>query len=308
MTELVKTSDAVVQMNALAQSIKQINDVDDITEVRARIEAVKGWAKIHGQTKALRLDLLRLEVLALVRIVELGGADKLGKDREAAEWLASLDEAERERFVRESRTATTAAGMVRAIWRIENLEKEVRWNRAQGRSYGEAPTPPGAYDEDAIKTAHQFVHTVAGALSKTVQYYAPLDGEPFSIEEMAEAVIEDSAVDADLAADPAFVEGVREVCRKAVRDAPPLTMSDIPVPAFITARTAEGNYVRVPTMQATLAHVHEMVELKRVQLAQAAEALEKLERFEDRLRSTPGATDESRVAGLLAASTISAAA
>lgn len=296
MSGLIEIPKARKQLDAIGVQIRNLKSVEDVNEARARVEAVKAWSKVHGHVQTLRLDLLRLEVEALVRIVELGGIDTLkGSQKSAAQWLARLTVDEREAFVAESgQSVTTAAGMVTTVKRMRDLEAQVE----RGRAWASAPSAPRDAD---IHEAARHASDLAGAMSRAFEDYGPFERGSFSIEDMAEDVIERMVIDGDMGTDPKFVEGVREVCRKIVRDAPPLDIDGLPVPRFITAPSPEG-YVRIPTVNALVQHVSQNVEMKRAQVAQAQAALERLERFEVALLARPGATADSSVGDILAQS------
>lgn len=298
-------SDLVTQRNVdftqLSAAIDSAETIVDLHEIRARAEAMKAWAKVHRLAKDLRLDLLRIEVDALVRIVELGGADTLSSgDRKAAEWMAAMSPAERDELLAKSGNATTAAGMCRSVWREEEIKQHRFRARAAGIQFAEEPTPPGAWDEAAIRAVRRGYSTVSGALADLLDEYTD-EGEPFTVPEMAERILEDSLSrrldDTDL--DPDFEEGVREVCRTAVRKAPPLTVDGTVIPKFITARLSDGEFIRVPTLNALVEHVDDMVRIRTEQLAQDQAALRQLKEFRDRIKAVPGADQYSRVGDLI---------
>src|SRR6266699_495645 len=152
-------------LNALVQireAIKSCLVIDEVTEIRARAEAVRAWAKVHGRTKELRLDLLRIEVEALVRIVELGGAQTLGNGQRAAEWLAAMPPEAREQLIAASGGATTAVGMCRSIWREDEIKRARNALYDAGVRLAYEPEPPAsAYSEEAIEEARARTHDVA---------------------------------------------------------------------------------------------------------------------------------------------------
>lgn len=302
MTDLIAKGRS--DFDALTLAISQTSDISDLHEVRARIEAVKAWAKVHKKAKEMRLDLLRVEMDALVRIVQLGGADTLStSDRQAAEWLAAMSEADRAAILASSATATTVAGMCRSIWREDEVRRQRDRMHTAGIRFAESPEPPPAWDEDAIRRARRGYSNIAAGLADILDSYTT-EGEPFTISEMAEDILRDTTYTYN-EIDPAFQEGVKEVCRTAVRKAPPLTIDGTLIPQFITARLSDGEYIRVPTENALLEHVEDMVRMRAEQLAQDAAALKRLEQFRDRLRDVPGAEVDARVGDLIAKTIVS---
>lgn len=285
-------------ISAILASLRLAESIEDLQEARARIEAARAWAKVHGQVKAMRLDLLRVEVEALVRIAELGGANLLPpKDRKAAKWLSDMSPEERAALVSDSGNATTAAGMCRSIWTAEELETERELNRQRGRRF--ATTPGRPEQADLIRLAREHVANVSAVLSDVVDTYTDTAGRAFTVNELADEVIADAAL-GDL--DPAVREGVREVCRTALRRSPIVEIDGTRLPRTVTARDEDGNFIRIPVENALLAHLAEMRDLRREQLAQDQAALDVLDDIDARLRAIPGATDRSRIGDLIARS------
>lgn len=284
----------------LTAAIKNADSIEDLKEARARVEAMKAWAKVHNRTKQLRLDLLIIEVEALVRIVELGGAETLSSaDRQAAEYLAAMNPVDRIKFVHESRTATTAVGMCRSVWREEEIKRERQNRIVIGRQLAEEPEPP-KYDEEAIKMARDHATGIQGVLEKITEDYIE-SGEEFTIEEITDQIMADSMPE-DMVEDDAIRKGVSEVVRDAVRRSPVLTFNGTTIPRVITARN-DGKYIRIPTMNATVAHLDDMILMREAQIEQDQIKLDKLKSFAKMLRECAGgAAPESRIGDLIAAS------
>lgn len=286
----------------LTAAIKAADNIEDLKEARARVEAMKAWAKVHGCVKQLRLDLLRIEVEALVRIVQLGGVDTLpAADRKAAEWLAKMDPLERTRLVNESGSATTASGMCRSIWREDEIREHYRRSVVIGQKLAAEPTPPAEFNQEAIELARDLSNSVSGALAGIADRYIQ-NGVEFTISELADEIITDAALPEHLAEDAAINKGVQQVVREAVRRSPPLTINGTTIPRVITARNGK-RFVRIPVMNATIAHLDDMILMRREQLEQDRIALQRLEDFAKLLKDYPGADDpEARIGALVASS------
>lgn len=293
-----------IRVADLTAAIRSAATVGEAREARARIEAIKAWAKVHGRTKDLRLDLLRLEVEALVRLAELDGLDGLSSmERRAATYLAGLTEAERDELIGRRGTFTTASGMCSAMWREEELERSARMSRVRGRHFAERPeAPTDVYDEAAIESARAYVHGVSAVLGNVLSTYTSTGG-PFTIADVAEQIVEEAANGAVASDDPALMDGIREVVREAIRKGPVGSLDGTVIPRLITARLDDGSFVRVPVENATMAHLDDMITLRREQLAQDRAALDRLEAFAGKVRRLPGGTlPTSRIGALIAAS------
>lgn len=286
-------------IDAVLAQIRRLESVPDVREARARVEAMKAWAKAHQQIKAVRLDLLRMEVAALVRVVELGGVDSLpSSERKAARWLAEMTPADRDKLLTESGTATTATGMCRAVWNAEELAKHRRERFTQGMAFATAPSAPS--DERVIEDRKRHVIGVAAALGRIVDEHTA-EGSPFTVEQVAEELIGEAGLSA-FDADDALRGGIRSVVRDAIQKAPVESLDGTVLPRTITVRDEDGIFVRIPTPTATIAHLDECIAMRQEQLAQDAAAIERLAAARERLMEIPGATTTSRIGALVAKS------
>lgn len=281
----------------ITKSIRQAVDLEHLTEARARIEALRAWARVHGQVKHLRVDLLRIEVEALVRVVELGGESSLsGVDRKAGRWLAGLGYNARLRMIEKATKATTAVGMCRAVWR----ETEIAAKRDEARSRGvyltQNPDPPGdaadsVFEADARRHRRRIgslLSDVAEQLGASVGYYTS--------SELAERILSEAGLEGS--DDPDVLAGVKQVCERAIRSAPPLLIDGTEIPRVITARNGE-KFARIPTMTATVAHFDDMLALRREQISADLAEHERLSRVADRLRAVAAGREGMRIGDLI---------
>lgn len=176
---------------------------------------------------------------AIDRLVEQRGA--------SPSLLADMTPLERTKLINDSGNATTARGMCQSVWR----EAEVARHNAEKFRYGtrlaEEPTPPKKFDDKAVEDARDRAISLAGSLAHLTEEYVK-NGVEFTIDELAEEIIADAELDPDLAEDDVINQGVRDVCRRALKQSPPLTINGTAIPRLITARTEEGKYIRVPVM------------------------------------------------------------
>lgn len=282
------------QVAALLAAIAHVETVGEADELRRRVRAVRAVAREYGQIRDLRQHLLLVEVALLVRVVELGGEDSLpASEREAGRAFAAMSPSEREALVRECRSRATAVGLWRSVMAERTDAAEVRARRCAGVEFASAPPPP------TPGLARAEAGRMAEALAAVVEEFARF-GE-FSVEQMASEVIE-AAMDApEVADDPGFTEGVREVCRRVLRQARIEEFDGLPVPRFITCRGPGGEWLRIPTPSATVAHLDEMVEDRAAQAEQAVAAATRLREFRDRVRAVGGVESDTRLGDILRA-------
>lgn len=285
-TEIEKATTGVAE---LARVIANATSMIDLREVRARIEAARAWAKVHKKAKEVRLELLRVEIAALVRIAELDCLGELPKgERAAAEFFASLSSEELASYLGEHAGTTTASGLHRAVLKAQRLEEELNEARQRGRRY--ASTPPETNSPGWLADA---VPSIGRVLSGMVDMYSET-GVEFSVTDMADELLADHGFEPS-AVDRAFREGVVEVCRGAIRRAEVPSINGTILPKFITAKGADGRYTRIPTMNARLGHLDDMREMRREQLAQDIKALERLDEAAEKLWAVGGAHSDSLI-------------
>lgn len=280
----------IVALEQIADAIRETDSLDDLTEARARIEAVRAWAKVHKEAKAMRLQLLVVEVEALVRIVDLGGADSLTyRDREAALWLSAKTPEEREAVIRQSGNVTTAAGMVRTILAQEEAKQARIKERQAGRDFAAEP-PPAVYDEEAISAARQNSTNLSAVIADMAEEYMET-GMAFTVDELAEEILWNTNLPPEVAEDESFREGVKEVSRRIIRSTPPLSIEGIPIPRIITVQI-NGKHQRIPVANATLAHLESDIAAREEQIRHDQAKLQKMIDVRDKLAGMLAATDD----------------
>lgn len=286
---------AAAQLAALEQIIGVIRStsrLEDLTEARAQVEAARAWAKVHKEAKAMRLQLLIVEVEALVRIVELGGADTLPHgDREAAEWLAAKTPQERDAVIRQSGSITTASGMVRSILRQEEADQAVKQRQAEGVYFASSPPPADAYDEQAVQAARISATSLSAVIAEVAEDYMAT-GMAFTVDELVDQIIYEAAIKPEVAEDKAFREGVSEVSRRFIRTTPPLSVEGVSIPRIITVRI-DGKTQRIPVANATLSHLAADIADREEQIKHDQAKMQKLIDVQVKLTNMLKATDDA---------------
>lgn len=281
----------IAALEQIAQAIRATDLLEDLTEARARIEAVRAWSKVHKEAKSMRLQLLIVEVEALVRIVELGGADTLSfGDREAAEWLAAKTPEERELAIRQSGSITTASGMVRSIIRQEMADQAMQETRADGIRLATNP-PLAEYDEKAVQAARANAANLSAVIADVAEEYMST-GMAFTVDELVDQILYEAAIESEVAEDKAFREGVSEVSRRFIRTTPPLSVEGIPIPRIITVRI-DGKVHRIPVSNATLAHLDADIADRQEQVRHDQAKVQKMIDVRSKLSAMLSATDDA---------------
>lgn len=287
------------QLDDMLDHLSAASDPALLNEARARVQAARAWAKAHGKAKALRLDLLRVEVEALVQLAKLGALDGLSSgEKKAAEFLANMTREAREAFVNTNSTATTAAGMCRSVWREQEYEEDRRRWRATGYKMATSPEPPS---DDGVERARERVYYVGAALSRLMETVE--DRESFTIDDLASEAMREAGLDGD----EAISDGIRHACRESVRRAPSLKVGETILPRFLTARSGDDSYIRIPIENALMSHLDDDIALREEQIKQDMAAVERKKEVRRRLQEL-GAQTDSRIGDVIAADIASAAA
>jgi hypothetical protein len=292
----------------ITKSIREAGDPDTIKAQKDKVRMAREWAKIHKIAKEVHADLIRIEIECLRRIGQIdGGLDVLtAAEKAAAKFFASLSESDLEQVIRDFGDRATATG----VYRAHVSASEANYMRDLGRKIakGERPWNGLSDDEKFDEAAERFRYDDIGALAQLVDSYAA-QGETLWIEDIADQLIEQLDSEGIEVKGRALREGVREVCRKAVRSGKSITIAGTKAPRFVTCsyeefdRTAlrggkpdiTAAFMRIPFESATLPQLDEMVELRRRQLEEDRAALEGLEKVRDHISTLIQPADRAEV-------------
>ncbi len=267
-------------IEGVREAIDRCNTAQEAEDALARVAAVKAAAKAYGRLRDLRVELLALEVAALVRVIELGGGSHLSAaERRAGEWLAAQDPAERARLIKASGSGS-AVGVCRAIWR----EQEEAQHRSHVRHLGVQWASGEPRNE------------VADALTQIIGRYSKV-GRPFEVADMASQLGE--YVDTP---EGEFEQGVREMCRKALQRSPSEMVDGTVIPMFVTSQLPDGSWVRIPTHAATVADIQSSLEMRQRQLEEDRAALDRFRVFVNKVLAVT--SDPTAVIGAVIAATV----
>ena len=290
-TQSQHASEMRVTLAAIAAAVRATDDAETLKANTDKVRMAREWARLHKVTKEVHADLIRVEVECLRRLAQLG-AEGLAlltpNERKAAEFFASLDDGDLEAVVADFGDRSTAC----AIYRAHVKASESRYMRDLGRriARGQEPWDSSLSDEQKMDSAiEQYRYRTTGAIEHLLDEYTTA-GAPFYIEEVADEVIDKLSDDYGVQLGGAAIrQGIREVCRKAVRSGRPVTIYGTDAPRFVTCSARPdlsddlGAFVRVPFESATLPQLDEMVTLRRKQLAEDEAALARMVAVRDHL-------------------------
>lgn len=299
MTQVATVSHDVAQARVTIAGVRKMlseaTEPDVVTEARNRIKLAREWAKIQKVAAEVSRDLLAIEAECLRRICQLGALDVLKPhERRAAEFFGAMSDAELAAVVEEFGNASTAVGVFRASERAtQDRFKRDRGRRiGQGREYDEP-------DENFDASVKYYNVRVRAALASIVDEYAAHDS--FTVGQMADDLLTDIGWD-PLDVDPAVRDGISEVCRAAVRKAPPSVVDGFTTPRFVTCYEPEsGSFIRIPFNNARIEQLEQMLTIRREQLEQDRAALTRLESIHRQLVSARSlsAIDSDRIGDIV---------
>ncbi len=253
--------------------VASVSNEDDAREAYDRIKLAKEWAKIRKLRDAVATDLLRLEIHCLRKIAQLGSLSILPQAfRGVADFYRDMTDARIEELIGAYGESASPTVVYRRHLRAQSYNNA--FDKYSSTYDGYRPAEAASYDDALITAAAQFhSRDIAGALAAILDNWDE-DGDEFTVSDLADELSDLVGID-ETDAKWGARDGMLEVCRKAIRDAPTVVIPGSTAPKFITchSRDREGpvSFVRVPFHSATLAQLLDMVTLRQEQ-ARAAEA------------------------------------
>ncbi len=285
--QIEKTNDQLSKMkenfDLIIAEIKSTEDVNFISETIDKVKLAREWAKLQKKTEDMYSDLLRIEIECFKRIYQLNCINVLHPNkRKLAQFFGEMTVSEIEKLLKEKYGCSAYK-----IFRDYTYDYDMaRWkNRGVSLAKNDISRNEEDFineniDDNSIKyNLKKIAKYKENALSFIVDHYAS-NGEPFTIEEMADNLLLEVADEVDFDITKEMKRGIREVCRGAVMSAKTLFFKDTKMPRFVTCSlkmNRSGNeWIRIPFENATLSQFSEMIELRKEQIKQDQNALDNL--------------------------------
>lgn len=273
-------ADATALRLSIADALSLIANIgteEQAKEAFDRVRLAKEWAKIRKVAREVRMDLLRLELALLRKVGQLRVLTAVPTtQRPVAEFFASKTDAQINELLAQFGEGATSPLMV---YRRATAEEDHSAARRRVTSGEYAESEHYVADETREWAVKEYAGDLKAGLAAVLEHYYEEDNEGFSIIGLAEQVCDSVGLD-QRSAIWGTREGLLEVCRKAVRDAPSVAVNGTEVPRFITCldRTSPipDKWIRVPFHVATLDQLRDMVDLRRQQAATAKAVAENL--------------------------------
>lgn len=256
-----------------------IDNAGDAGEAYDQVKLAKEWARIRKVAGDVQRELLSLELHLLRKIGQLG-ADAIRVlptvHRANAKLLAGWTDDQIANLVRDFGDGASPNVALKR-WLGDQDHRRARDRFVSGDYLRDQRYVGDAADPEKVAAYSRDLHEGLAAILE--HFYD--ESEDFSVWELAEQVAE--TVDIDLRSfDSGRTEGLLEVCRKAVRDAPPVAIAGTNAPRFVTCRDMSpaaqsiDKWIRVPFNSATLAQLSDMVALRQDQAQRAVAVAESL--------------------------------
>ena len=286
-------------LNSVAARLATAGD-DETQNVRSKARDIRELLKLRGAARDLVAAAIEVECLALARLHQLG-AKLPPSERSAAEWFASLTGNEIRRRIAESQSGT-ALGVHRH--HLRQTRRVALRSAAEDRFYGQGQadyceTQPEdiAWHGTGLADLDDFLQSW---ISSFELYHE--EGTGLSVADLADDTVKRllPTANANDARRIAAREGVADAIRKilASRDTfprrstfPEVAAEELKLegllirevnglrlqpPRFVTAIDEDAGFVHIPWSTATVAHLRQMVAIRRRQAEEMAESHRRL--------------------------------
>lgn len=270
----------------IVEQIKNTDDTDFINETIDKVKLAREWAKIQKKTEEMYSQLLRIEIECYIRIYNLDCLHILNHtQKKVAYFFSQMTEPEIKKLIK-SNSGSSAFKIFRDY--TYNQDKANFYNKGKDFANSNYDKDDFIIDLEKNKETYDYKNY---AQNKNAAIAAILDdysskNESFTVEQFTDdLIIEMGIEDSKIYGHEGFKEGIREVCRSAIRSAKTIFFKDKKTPRFVTCLSPdiETGYIRIPFENATLEQFTEMIELRKEQLEQDRKALENLIEIYDTL-------------------------
>lgn len=253
--------DVAERFAAILRWVEASETVDQAADVANKSRQIADWLKVQQASEEARVAATRLECIAVRRVAQLGGVDRLRPvDRRAALSFAALSDEEFKVVL----DAAPIIGKPNSIFQyLRNKQEETIREEITGRRVKRAIVDGFPEDPDPIEGQVKIARAAAELLDGL-----SLEGRPFTIDdagrELGERLAEETE-DGWWSSDE-LRPALREAIREAIRLAPPSQdETSGPRPDIVTYYDNQIGWVRIPWQVASIAQLGAMVELRQQQ-------------------------------------------
>lgn len=305
MTALVETPRSSLDaIAAIAVYARSVDTTDELASLAARIRAARELVKAQDDVRDIRRMLMHAEVAVLLRRYDLADPKLTTWDKVAIRaFQRAGTEATHDFVEKHFEEFGKASQLGRALRDQQSSEDALSAGKNLARSprdIAEWAERLAARDPDADELQDRLREAaredVATMMRRLIDSYT-YTGEPFTVEDVTDALIGRMGADTELIEDAAFRDGVRRVCREAVRAASVIEFEGERLPSTVAVETAHG-WVRVPIGSSTPAHLAATIREREAQIARDRASVARFSRFLEMVTSA-GCEEFEPIAGYL---------
>ena len=269
------------QIHGLVNYIKNNLDEKEIHDYHKKVKATREYLKMMHEIEGMRVNLLEVEIACIIRIYELKGNIK-GVPNKILSFYGENPDMPIEYYTDKFPWCVTAHQIYNAFHLDEKKSKSHDYGMESGQGVTDESTdmPTEEIRRNAI---HQYFD-IDSAMNYLINHLSDSE-EAFTINNMMEEL-------QDIPEE--YKEGVKEICRKALRSSKIDTIGDKKAPRFVTYmdKNIMDQWLRIPFENATLKQLNQMVILREEQLSQDQKAYNNLQSIYEEL--TEMTTEETK--------------
>lgn len=273
---------------AIAVYARSVDDPEELHGLAARINAARELAKAQEDVRDIRRMLMHAEVAVLIRRHELSDPKLTTWDKVAIRaFLREGDDGTRNYVDSHFEEFGKAAQMGRALHKDQQASDALNEGTEFARSPEQIAKWRQRLAEDAPRNEwqrenyeeYQEAHRedVAATMRELVEGYTNV-GEPFTVEDVTDALLDRMGGSMPCAEEGAFRDGVRRVVRESVRASGAIQFEGENLPSTIAVESPQG-WVRIPIASATPAHLADTIREREEQIARDQASVRRLSRL-----------------------------
>lgn len=264
-------NDVSINTDKIIIEINNYFTEEDIKEIINKVKKTRELAKVLEKLNEVRFDLFRIEIAAVIKASELDIKIN-GITKEESKIFQSIGNRPEEYQKLYGEVWTTS----QVVW-AHRRKVKIGEAKDKGRSF---------YKQNVAKNENHesFYYSLQDAM-KTIIETASSKDKPFSTNDLYIELIKAAKKENPDTDIEAYSEGVKEICRNAMKAEKILTIGEKKAPAFVTTKTESGDYIRVPFRLSNIDQLESMIEIREEQLKQDQAALDNLIKIKEDLES-----------------------
>lgn len=294
-----KTLKMKKEIISVIEYLKESNDSEKIRETYDQGRAWRSYYKTLGIVEEIRVELLQIEIICIVRLYDLG-AELPKKVSEPMAVFFKTNGIDVNYYLKEYSNIFTALGIYKKYIKMQDLKNAFHAGVKAG--FNKDNQTDKNLSESEIKNKSMSNYYDIQAAMKRIADELSVEGKSFTVSEMADKYFDEYNKKEISEEDGAYKEGLKEVCRYALRTTKIDTVGEREAPRYVTYIDSvldEERFMRIPFEYATLDQLGHMIKFRELQLKQDSGSLENLKNILDDLLGMAGNQKTKRVGDIL---------